>query len=223
MITNLFSIFDPHTSLNYSLNWLSIFLPLLFIPKIFWFKQNKILIIFNLIIIFLFNELKNLFKKNNYNNIIFFINLFFIFIIINFLGLFPYIFTPSRHLSITLPLSLSIWLRLIIFGWTKKTNSIFAHLVPLGTPSILIPFIVIIESIRNIIRPGTLAIRLSANIIAGHLLFCLLGSTGPNIYLNFIILILLICQIILFILEISVSLIQSYVFITLRSLYSNEI
>ena len=49
-------------------------------------------------------------------------------------------------------------------------------------PPILIPFIVCIEIIRNIIRPGTLAVRLTAIIIAGHLLISLLGNTGPPLF-----------------------------------------
>lgn len=102
------------------------------------------------------------------------------------------------------------------------TNLSFAHLVPLNTPTALIIFIVLIETIRNVIRPITLAIRLSANIIAGHLLLCLLGSTGQIIELNLISLLIL-TQILLFILELAVSIIQSYVFITLISLYSNEL
>jgi len=56
-----------------------------------------------------------------------------------------------------------------------------AHLVPIGTPPILIPFIVLIELIRTIIRPLTLAVRLTANIIAGHLLLVLLSSLMTNI------------------------------------------
>ena len=40
---------------------------------------------------------------------------------------------------------------------------------------------VLIETIRNVIRPGTLAVRLAANIIAGHLLLTLLGRTGPSL------------------------------------------
>lgn len=84
------------------------------------------------------------------------------------------------------------------------------------------PFIVCIERIRNIIRPGTLAIRLSANIIAGHLLLTLLGSTGPSLSLTLLNL-LIFAQIILLILESAVSIIQSYVFTVLRTLYSREV
>jgi len=94
--------------------------------------------------------------------------------------------------------------------------------VPQGTPAVLIPFIVCIETIRNIIRPGTLAVRLTANIIAGHLLLTLLGNTGPSIsYL--LVTFLLIAQIALLILESAVAIIQSYVFAVLRTLYSREV
>ena len=125
-------------------------------------------------------------------------------------------------MALTLTLALPLWLRFIIYGWTNNTIHIFAHLVPQGTPGILIPFIVCIESIRNIIRPGTLAIRLSANIIAGHLLITLLGNTGPSISLILLNL-LLIVQILLLVLESAVSIIQSYVFSVLRTLYSREV
>merc|ERR1711879_250397 len=89
-------------------------------------------------------------------------------------------------------------------------------------PGALIPVIVIIETVSNVIRPGTLSIRLAANIVAGHLLLTLLGSQGPNaqgIVLLFLIgrLILLLC------LELAVACIQSYVFTILRSLYLNEL
>ena len=97
-----------------------------------------------------------------------------------------------------------------------------AHLVPQGTPSVLMPFIVLIETIRNIIRPGTLAVRLSANIIAGHLLLTLLGNTGNSIS-SFIVSILILTQLLLLSLESAVAIIQSYVFTILRTLYSREI
>lgn len=98
----------------------------------------------------------------------------------------------------------------------------FAHLVPQGTPSVLIPFMVCIETISNIIRPGTLAVRLAANIIAGHLLITLLGNTGPSLAIT-LLGFLVIGQIALLILESAVAIIQSYVFAVLRTLYSSEV
>jgi F-type H+-transporting ATPase subunit a len=98
----------------------------------------------------------------------------------------------------------------------------FAHLVPQGTPAVLIPFIVCIETIRNVIRPGTLAVRLAANIIAGHLLITLLGNTGPSLSLT-ILSFLIIGQIALLVLESAVAIIQSYVFAVLSTLYSSEV
>lgn len=98
----------------------------------------------------------------------------------------------------------------------------FAHLVPQGTPPILIPFMVLIETIRNIIRPGTLAVRLAANIIAGHLLLTLLGRTGPSLG-SYLLVILLFAQVLLLLLETAVAVIQSYVFAVLRTLFAREI
>ena len=140
----------------------------------------------------------------------------------NFLGLFPYIFTRTSHLTLTLTLALPLWLRFIIYGWFNHTQHIFAHLVPQGTPRILIPFIVCIETIRNIIRPGTLAVRLTANIIAGHLLLTLIGNTGNSLSL-IILSVLLVRQVALLLLESAVAIIQSYVFAVLSTLYSREV
>jgi F-type H+-transporting ATPase subunit a len=85
------------------------------------------------------------------------------------------------------------------------------------------PFIVVIESISNLIRPGTLAVRLSANIIAGHLLITLLGNQTAQASSSVILMTILIIQISLLTLECAVSLIQAYVFAVLSSLYSSEV
>lgn len=84
------------------------------------------------------------------------------------------------------------------------------------------PFIVLIETIRNVIRPGTLAVRLAANIIAGHLLLVLLGNQGPNLTSVFL-RVLIVTQILLLVLESAVAVIQSYVFAVLATLYSREV
>merc|ERR1712036_23859 len=87
-----------------------------------------------------------------------------------------------------------------------------------GTPAVLIPVIVIIETIRNLIRPGALAVRLAANIVAGHLLLSLLGGQGAALRVS------LICGLVLLIvLECAVACIQAYVFTILSTLYLNEL
>jgi len=116
-----------------------------------------------------------------------------------------------------------IWLGSITFSMINQYNRLFAHLVPKGTPFVLIPAIVIIETVRNVIRPGTLSIRLAANIVAGHLLLTLLGSQRPITIRGLTILRLIIGLILLLCLELAVACIQAYVFIILRSLYLNEL
>lgn len=223
MITNLFSTFDPSTRINLSLNWLRAILGLIFLPAIFWFIPSRINFIWIKITSTLHNEFKILLKINKIKGTtLIFISLFSFILFNNFLSLFPYIFSRTRHLTLTLALALPLWTRFIIYGWINNTMHIFAHLVPQGTPPVLIPFIVCIETIRNIIRPGTLAIRLTANMIAGHLLLTLLGNTGTSIRL-LIINILLITQLLLLVLESAVAIIQSYVFSILRTLYSREV
>lgn len=224
MIINLFSIFDPSTNIfNISLNWLRTILGILFFPIIFWFLPSRISLFWNKIFLILHSEFKTLLGIHSFKGTTFiFISLFSLILFNNFLGLFPYIFTRTRHITLTLTLALPLWLSFIIFGWINNTKHIFAHLVPQGTPAILIPFIVIIETIRNVIRPGTLAVRLSANIIAGHLLLTLLGNTGNSLSI-ILISFLIITQLLLLILESAVAIIQSYVFTILRTLYSSEI
>nr|APX40555.1 ATP synthase F0 subunit 6 [Longitarsus cerinthes] len=223
MMTNLFSSFDPSSTMNLSLNWLSTLIGLLIIPPMFWIIPSRMNMLWMKIIITLHKEFKLLLGNyKSQGSTLIFISLFSFILFNNFLGLFPYIFTSSSHMSMTLSLALPLWLSFMIYGWINNTVHMLAHLVPQGTPPILMPFMVCIETISNIIRPGTLAIRLSANMIAGHLLMTLLGNTGPSLSL-ILINILIIVQILLLTLETAVAMIQSYVFAILSTLYSSEV
>nr|YP_009538043.1 ATP synthase F0 subunit 6 [Limenitis populi]AYN60786.1 ATP synthase subunit 6 [Limenitis populi] len=224
MMNNLFSIFDPSTNIfNLSINWMSTFIGLMFIPYSFWLIPNRHFILWNFISSKLHNEFKTLLGPNSYNGSTFiFISLFFFILFNNFLGLFPYIFTSTSHLNISLSLSLTLWLSFMIYGWINNTQHMFIHMIPQGTPTILMPFMVLIETISNIIRPGTLAVRLTANMIAGHLLLTLLSNTSTNMP-NYLLFILIIIQILLLILESAVAIIQSYVITILSTLYSSEV
>nr|AIW64794.1 ATP synthase F0 subunit 6 [Mekongiella wardi] len=223
MMTNLFSTFDPSTSLfNMSINWSSTFIGLLLIPSTFWFIPSRISMTWNKINSNFHNEFKTIIGPKSLNgSTLMFISMFIMLMFNNFMGLFPYIFTSTSHLTLTFSIALPMWLSFMLFGWINNTKHMLAHLVPQGTPNALMSFMVLIETISNIIRPGTLAIRLAANMIAGHLLLTLLGNSGNLVSMS-IMTILISSQMILLMLESAVSLIQAYVFSILSALYSSE-
>nr|WAL35604.1 ATP synthase F0 subunit 6 [Lepus sp. 2 AS-2022] len=142
----------------------------------------------------------------------------------NLLGLLPHSFTPTTQLSMNLGMAIPLWAGAVITGFRYKTKASLAHFLPQGTSVPLIPMLVIIETISLFIQPMALAVRLTANITAGHLLMHLIGgaalalvSISPTTALiTFIILILLT------ILEFAVAMIQAYVFTLLVSLYLHD-
>nr|URH16866.1 ATP synthase F0 subunit 6 [Protocapritermes odontomachus] len=224
-MSNLFSIFDPTTEINnLSLNWTSTAIGLLLIPTSVWLIPSRNSMMVSLLMNKLHQEMKTILSKGNENkgNSFILTSLFLMILANNFLGLFPYIFTSTSHLTLTLTLALPLWMTFMLYGWIKNTNHMFEHLVPQGTPSMLMPFMVIIETISNLIRPGTLAVRLTANMIAGHLLLTLLGNNGPAMS-HTLLTVLITAQILLLILEGAVAVIQSYVFAILSTLYSSEV
>lgn len=198
-----------------------IFLIFLFLPFQYWVYPCRFNFLWFFFINFLFTEFKILINYS-YSNLIIFLRLLLIIFFNNFLGLFPYIFTASRHIRFCFSFSISLWFRILIYRIFNYFNDLLSHLTPQGTPFILIPFIIIIESIRLLIRPITLAVRLIANIVAGHLLLSLLGTSFNFTYSFNIIFLIIIIQSLLFILEIAVSIIQAYVFSILSTLYRRE-
>ena len=222
MITNLFSIFDPSNNSIFSINWISFSLTTIILTRRFWAVNSY----FPLITKNLFAIIEKEFTvilgiKINTGITKIMISIFLFILVNNFIGIFPYIFNITSHMRTNIRISLPLWVAIISFGFINYAKYILAHLVPQGTPGALISFMVLIEVIRNIIRPGTLAIRLTANIIAGHLLIALLGNQFVAAQLSSFIPIYL-TQIALTTLELAVSVIQSYVFAVLIALYLRE-
>nr|AIG23310.1 ATP synthase F0 subunit 6 [Ningaui ridei] len=142
----------------------------------------------------------------------------------NLLGLLPYSFTPTTQLSMNLGMAIPLWMGTVVMGFRNKPKAALAHFLPQGTPTPLIPMLIIIETISLLIQPIALAVRLTANITAGHLLIHLIGSaalalTSINIALSSVTFIILF---LLTILEFAVALIQAYVFTLLVSLYLHD-
>nr|WAB70013.1 ATP synthase F0 subunit 6 [Osteocephalus planiceps] len=142
----------------------------------------------------------------------------------NLLGLLPYTFTPTTQLSLNLGLAVPLWLATVAIGFRNQPTASLGHFLPEGTPTLLIPILIIIETISLFIRPMALGVRLTANLTAGHLLIHLISSatmallfSSPIVSaLTFVTLLLLTT------LEIAVAVIQAYVFVLLLSLYLQE-
>nr|ACJ69551.1 ATP synthase F0 subunit 6 [Ochterus marginatus] len=222
MMTNLFSTFDPATSLKMSLNWISTFTIMMMIPPIYWIIPTQYSMMFSIMLYKMHNEFKMLLSTNN-SGFTLMLNALFLFILFNnLMGLLPYIFTSSSHMSFTMSMAIPMWTSLMLFGWINKTQDMLAHLIPSGTPTILMPFMVCIETISNIIRPGSLAVRLTANMIAGHLLMSLIGNKMANTS-NILLIFMILSQMGLMMFEAAVAIIQAYVFSVLSTLYTSEV
>nr|ATD83118.1 ATPase subunit 6 [Picumnus exilis] len=143
---------------------------------------------------------------------------------INLLGLLPYTFTPTTQLSMNLALAFPLWLATLLTGLRNQPSTSLGHLLPEGTPTLLIPALILIETTSLLIRPLALGVRLTANLTAGHLLIQLI-STATTALLSIMPAISILTSIILLlltILEVAVAMIQAYVFVLLLSLYLQE-
>nr|YP_011003644.1 ATP synthase F0 subunit 6 [Sargocentron punctatissimum]WPS66033.1 ATP synthase F0 subunit 6 [Sargocentron punctatissimum] len=145
-------------------------------------------------------------------------------ITLNMLGLLPYTFTPTTQLSLNMGLAVPLWLATVIIGMRNQPTHALGHLLPEGTPTLLIPILIIIETISLFIRPLALGVRLTANLTAGHLLIQLI-ATAAFVLLPLMPTVAILTATLLFLLtllEVAVAMIQAYVFVLLLSLYLQE-
>lgn len=150
-------------------------------------------------------------KRIEYKNLLIFI---FIYILINnLLGLFPYIENRNSKIINTIYITL-----ILIIGITFKSLYLRGILFiekfrPKGINKILGIFIMIIELFSYILRILTLSLRLTANMIAGHMIIKVIGTFILNEYILIPFLFL----------EIGIAILQAYVFLLLLTSYINEI
>nr|ATU86568.1 ATPase subunit 6 [Lonchura flaviprymna] len=145
-------------------------------------------------------------------------------LLINLLGLLPYTFTPTTQLSMNLALAFPLWLATLLTGLRNQPSASLGHLLPEGTPTPLIPALILIETTSLLIRPLALGVRLTANLTAGHLLIQLISTATMTLATTMpaVSLLTLLVLFLLTILEVAVAMIQAYVFVLLLSLYLQE-
>nr|ADA58008.1 ATP synthase F0 subunit 6 [Buteo nitidus] len=145
-------------------------------------------------------------------------------LMLNLLGLLPYTFTPTTQLSMNMALAFPLWLATLLTGLRNQPTMSLGHLLPEGTPTPLIPALILIETISLLIRPLALGVRLTANLTAGHLLIQLISTATTALLpiLPTVSALTMLILLLLTILEITVAMIQAYVFVLLLSLYLQE-
>lgn len=154
----------------------------------------------------------------------------FIFVLVcNLLGLIPWVgaFTPTSHVSVTFGLALLVFVILCVVGFARHGLHFFSLFWPHGSGILLGSFVFVIEVLSFLSRPFTLAIRLFANMTAGHVLLKVfgtfvvaLGSFGALPYVFGVL--PLAVNVALSALEVLIAVVQAYVFALLASLYLND-
>lgn len=220
IMTNLFSIFDPSLSL-FSFSWVLRVLLIFLFPYLYYSTRGLVSSSLLTSLVSLNSEVGYVIHSPRKGVYLFLTSIFLCILVLNFLAIFPYIFSLTSHLFTTLPFSFTFWFSIIFFTWFNFIKHFLSHLIPVGTPLGLIRFIVLVELLRNLIRPIALTFRLTANIIAGHLLMSLIAGALISLPFSFILLGSL-AQFLLIFIEVGVSFIQSYVFMSLLLLYMSE-
>nr|AQS27713.1 ATP6 [Dendropicos fuscescens] len=222
------SFFDQFTSpclLGIPLILFSMLFPVLLLPSPGnrWIT-NRLSTLQSWCISLITKQLMTPLNKNGHKWALILTSLMILLLSINLLGLLPYTFTPTTQLSMNMALAFPLWLATLLTGLRNQPSASLGHLLPEGTPTPLIPALILIETTSLLIRPLALGVRLTANLTAGHLLIQLI-STASTALLSIMPAISILTSIILLlltILEVAVAMIQAYVFVLLLSLYLQE-
>lgn len=122
--------------------------------------------------------------------IVLFFSIFFFVLLLNLLSLLPFGIALTSHLIVILYFSLSLCIGIFLEG-NISLNTTFYNLFLPRSPLIMLPLLLCIEIFSFIIRMFSLAIRLVANIMAGHTLIYIIASFSLLIFeLNYFLLII---------------------------------
>jgi len=151
----------------------------------------------------------------------FIFTLFLFILFMNLCGMLPYSFTPTSHIIVTFAMGAVVFLGVTLAGLIKQGPvGFFKHFIPEGLPIFIAPLVFAIELVSYLSRPFSLAIRLAANMTAGHTLMKVIAGfvlplglfgVAPLAFLVF-----------MTGFEIFVAILQAYVFTLLACMYLGE-
>lgn len=145
----------------------------------------------------------------------------------NMLGLFPYAFTYTSHITMTFMMALIVFILITAVAIALHGRKFLGYFLPEGAPMWLAPIIVPVEIVSYLSRPISLSVRLFANMVAGHVMLKVfasfvvmlagLGTVGP-----FIAVMPLAINVALVGFEVLVAFLQAYVFAILTCIYLHD-
>jgi F-type H+-transporting ATPase subunit a len=154
------------------------------------------------------------------------ISLFLFIMIGNILGLFPFAFSFTSQLVVTLGMAIAVFVSSIIIGIRNQGLGYFKHFCPNGIPGYLIPFFVVIEMMSFLFRPISLGIRLFANMVAGHIMIKVISGFAVSIagvaFVSYLAVIPVTINVLLNVFKLAVCMLQAYVFVVLSCMYLSE-
>lgn len=140
----------------------------------------------------------------------------------NLLSLVPYGIALTSHISIVFFISLSLWLSVFLIGLLTHNLKFLKLFVP-EAPFFILLLLIPIEMASYLIRALSLALRLSANIMAGHILVYIIASFVLHMSsLKFWFIFLAVVLLAILVLELGVAFVQAYVFTVLFCIYLND-
>lgn len=229
MCPDIFSSFDPHTASLSSVlpigpYWMLSLLALLPLIPTYWIRPTRHTWLFFLPISATIIQLSRTSGRHllGWNTTL--LTIFIILISVNLIGLIPYTFSSSRHLLFTFTFGLTAWFAVVCSAFSFHPLQYLAHLIPLGVPMFLSPFLASVETTSVTVRPSTLSFRLAANISAGHVVISLLGIYSATAFFasTTLLLVLLSSLVGYFLFELGICFIQALIFTLLLSLYTRE-
>ena len=145
----------------------------------------------------------------------------------NMLGMIPGTFTVTSQIVVTAALALLVFFTVIVVGFWKNGFGFLKLFVPSGVPIYVLPLVTMIEIISFFSRPLSHAVRLFANMLAGHItlkvfggfVVMLLGAGGAVSLLSPLPLLFAVA---LTALEFLVAFLQAYVFAMLTCMYLHD-
>nr|YP_009051431.1 ATP synthase F0 subunit 6 [Glyptothorax sinensis]AIH00471.1 ATP synthase F0 subunit 6 [Glyptothorax sinensis] len=225
MALNLFDQFMSPTHLGIPLIAIALTLPWILIPTpTNRYQNNRLISLQSWFIKSFTHQLLMPLNKGGHKWAMILASLMIFILTLNILGLVPYTFTPTAQLSLNMGLAVPVWLATVMIGLRNQPTAALGHLLPEGTPTPLIPILIIIETISLFIRPLALGVRLTANLTAGHLLIQLISTATITLLpmMTTVATLTAALLVMLTLLEVAVAIIQAYVFVLLLSLYLQE-